>query len=136
MQTLNGLRVLVVEDVGMVAMSLKNMLQDLGCVVVATAARLHEAEELARHERLDGVLLDLNLGGQYSYPVVDILRERGIPFIIMSGYDVGQLRPDLAEAPQMQKPFDPEALEPTLLREFLDRRQAGDAASPAAIDGV
>lgn len=129
MQTLNGLRVLVVEDVGMVAMSLKNMLQDMGCVVVGTAARLHEAEELVRHERLDGVLLDLNLGGQYSYPVVDILRERRIPFIIMSGYDVGQLRPDLAEAPQIQKPFAPEALEPTLLKLFRDRGQAGKTAS-------
>jgi uncharacterized protein YbcI len=129
MQMLNGLRVLVVEDVGMVAMSLKNMLQDLGCVVVATAARLHEAEELARHERLDGVLLDLNLGGQYSYPVVDILRDRGIPFIIMSGYDVGKLRPDLAEAPQIPKPFDPEALEPTLLKEFCDRGQGGTTVS-------
>lgn len=128
MRMLNGLRVLVVEDVGMVAMSLKNMLQDLGCVVVATAARLHEAEELARHEKLDGVLLDLNLGGQYTYPVVDILRDRGIPFIIMSGYDVGKLRPDLAEAPQISKPFDPQALEPTLVHEFLDRGQAGKTA--------
>lgn len=129
MQMLNGLRVLIVEDVGMVAVSLKNMLQDLGCVVVGTAARLHEAEELARHERLDGVLLDLNLGGQYSYPVVDILRERGIPFIIMSGYDAGRLRPDLVEAPQIQKPFDPELLEPTILKEFCNRGQGGKIAS-------
>ena len=102
MQLLDGLRVLVVEDVGMVAMSLKNMLQDMRCVVVGMVARLQEAEELARHERLDGVLLDLNLGGRYSYPVVDILRERGIPFIIMSGYDAGQIRPDLADEQQMQ----------------------------------
>lgn len=132
MQLLDGLRVLVVEDVGMVAMSLKNMLQDMRCVVVGTVARLQEAEELARHERLDGVLLDLNLGGQYSYPVVDILRERGIPFIIMSGYDAGQLRPDLADEPLMQKPFDPQALKPTLIEVFCDRGPGEDASSQSS----
>ncbi|MFW6107043.1 MAG: Na-translocating system protein MpsC family protein [bacterium] len=128
-QILKGLRVLVVEDVGIVAMSLKAMLQELGCVVVATAARLHEAEELARHEKLDGVLLDLNLAGQYSFPVADILRERNVPFIIMSGYDAGQLRPDLAEAPQMAKPFDREALEPLLCTVLCPPGEGGRSAS-------
>jgi uncharacterized protein YbcI len=128
MQMLKGLRILVVEDVGMVAMSLKAMLQELGCVVVGTAARLHEVEELARHETLDGVLLDLNLAGQYTFPVADILRERNIPFIIMSGYDAGQLRPDLAEVPQMEKPFDRVALEPMLCKVFSPREEGGRSA--------
>ncbi len=131
MQMLKGLRILVVEDVGMVAMSLKAMLQELGCVVVGTAARLHEAEELARHETLDGVLLDLNLAGQYTFSVADILRERNVPFIIMSGYDAGQLRPDLADAPQMAKPFDREALEPMLRTVLCPRSEGGRSASSA-----
>lgn len=130
-QLLKGLRILVIEDVGMVAMSLKAMLQDLGCVVVATAARLHEAEELARHETLDGVLLDLNLAGQYTFPVADLLRERNIPFIIMSGYDAGKLRADLAAEPQMAKPFEPEALEPMLIQIFCPRNAGRPAASPS-----
>lgn len=108
---LSGLRVLVVEDVGMVAVALKSMLKEIGCTVVGTPARLYEAEEMARNEKLDGVLLDLNLAGQYAYTVADILRERGIPYIIMSGYDVGQLRPQLAKDPCMQKPFEREPLE-------------------------
>jgi uncharacterized protein YbcI len=125
-----GLRILVVEDVGMVATALKSMLEALGCVVVGIAARLREAEELARNETLDGVLLDVNLGGQYAYPVVDILRDRDIPFIIMSGYDVGQLRPDLAGVPQMQKPFEREPLKAMVLMEFCARRKGGETASP------
>ena len=126
----SGLRILIVEDVGMVAMSLKSMLKEIGCVVVGTAARVHEAEEFARHERLDGVLLDLNLGGQYSYPVADILRERGIPFIIMSGYDAGQLFPEFADVPQMQKPFEREALHAMILRDFCARGTGGEKDSP------
>lgn len=129
MQLLKGLRILIIEDVGIVAMSLKTMLQELGCVVVGTAARLHEAEELAQHETLDGVLLDLNLAGQYTFPVADILRKRNIPFIIMSGYDAGQLRADLAEEPQMAKPFDREALEPMLCEVLCPRGEGGRSAS-------
>lgn len=125
---LAGLRVLVVEDVGMVAMALKAMLEELGCLVVGMAARLPEAEKLARRETLDGVLLDLNLGGQFAFPVADILRERDIPFIIMSGYDAGQLRPDLAETPQMQKPLERDALEAMILVEFCARSKGGEAA--------
>lgn len=132
-RSLAGLRVLVVEDAGMVAMSLKAILNEMGCLVVRTAARLQEAEELARHEELDGVLLDLKLGGQYSYPVVDILRQREIPFITMSGYDARQLRPDLAEAPQLQKPFDRDAMEAMILTEFCARRKHDKTASPVPL---
>lgn len=130
-QMLKGLRILIIEDVGIVAMSLKAILQELGCVVVGTAARLHEAEELSRHETLDGVLLDLNLAGQYTFPVADILRERNIPFIIMSGYDAGQLRADLAEEPQMAKPFDRAALEPMLCKVLCPRSEDDTSASSA-----
>jgi len=125
---LKGLRVLVVEDVGMVAMALKSMLEEIGCEVVGMAARLREAEEMASHEKLDGVLLDLNLGGQFAYPVADILQQRDIPFIIMSGYDAGQLRPELAGFPNMQKPFEREGLEAMILLVFCSRRTGAEGA--------
>jgi CheY-like chemotaxis protein len=115
---LTGLRVLVVEDVGMVATAVKAMLEAIGCVVVGMSARLPEAEEMARQGTFDGVLLDLNLGGRYAFSVVDILRERDIPFIIISGYDAGILRPDLAGVPLLQKPFVTAALEAMLLTVF------------------
>ena len=127
-----GLRMLVVEDVGMVAMALKSMLEEIGCVVVGTAARLHEAEELARHEGLDGVLLDLNLGGQYAFPVADILDERKIPYIIMSSYDVEQLRPDLADAPRMAKPFVREPLEAMISMVMCARPKRGTPSTPVS----
>lgn len=124
-----GLRVLVVEDVGMVAMALKSMLEEIGCEVVGMAARLREAEELARREKLDGVLLDLNLAGQFAYPVADILKERDIPFIIMSGYDAGQLHPGFAGLPNMQKPFEREGLEAMILLVFCSRRVGDESES-------
>ncbi len=125
---LKGLRVLVVEDVGMVAMALKSMLEEIGCEVVGMVARLPEAVEMAQREKLDGVLLDLNLGGQFAYPVIDILDARDIPFIIMSGYDAGQLLPALEGLPNMQKPFEREGLEIMILQVFC-LRDIGDISA-------
>lgn len=115
---LAGLRVLIIEDIGMVAVALQTMLEELGCTVVGIAPRVPEAEKLAREEQVDGVLLDLNLGGEYAFAVTDILHERKIPFIIMSGYDVEQLCPKLADEPQMPKPFDRAPLEQMMLAVF------------------
>lgn len=134
-QLLAGLRILIVEDIGMVASALKTMLEELGCTVVGIASRVTEAEKFARHEQLDGVLLDLNLGGAYSFSVTDILHERNIPFIILSGYDVEQLCPKLADEPQMPKPFNRAPLEEMMLTVFCgqERREkrADDGSTQA-----
>jgi hypothetical protein len=37
-------------------------------------------------------ILDLNLGGVLTYPVVDVLAERGVPFIFATGYGSGGLK--------------------------------------------
>lgn len=114
----------------MVASALKDMLEGLGCTVVGIAPRVSDAEHFARHEQVDGVLLDLNLGGEYSFAVTDILHERAIPFIIMSGYDVEQLCPKLADEPQISKPFDRAPLEEMMVSVFRGReRRHGSAGA-------
>lgn len=128
-QLLAGLRILIVEDIGMVANALKGMLEDLGCTVVGIASRVAEAERIARHEQINGVLLDLNLGGEYSLGVTDILHERNIPFIIMSGYDVEHLCPKLADEPRMPKPFDRAPLEEMLLTVFCGQDRSKERVS-------
>ena len=117
---LAGLHILIVEDVGLVATELRMMLDTMGCHTVGVASRLNEATRFAQAtERLDGVLLDLNLAGQNSYPVAEILHERGIPFIIMSGYDTSHTRADCADDAHLQKPFGHDDLAKVMLRTFL-----------------
>jgi CheY-like chemotaxis protein len=57
---------------------------------VGPAGSLDEAMRLAKAaiaaDGLDAAILDINLGGQNSFPVADILAERGIPFIYATGY--------------------------------------------------
>lgn len=130
---LSGMRILVVEDVGMVSAALKSVLEDLGCVVIGTASRLRDAELIAKRERLDGALLDLNLGGEYSFPIADLLVKRGIPFIFMSGYDVGSLDPRFATWPQMQKPFERESLRRLMCEAFRPPASPGEQRAGASI---
>jgi CheY-like chemotaxis protein len=83
---LAGVRVLVVEDEPIIAMTAEDMLAELGCTVVGTAATLAEALEAVARADFDVVLLDINLNGNDSLPVADRLREAGRPFVFTTGY--------------------------------------------------
>jgi CheY-like chemotaxis protein len=108
---LQGRRVLIVEDETLVSMLMEDILMDFGCIVVGPAARLEDALTKAREEEsLDIALLDVNLAGKRSFPVADILAERGVPFIFVSGYGEQALEPPHQNRPVLQKPFSPEAI--------------------------
>ena len=103
--TLNGLKVLVVEDEMLVSMLVEDMLSDLGCTVVGPAAELEEAMSLAQNAEIDLALLDVNLGGRPIFPVADTLKARGVPFAFASGYGEAGLSEDHRGAAVLQKPF-------------------------------
>jgi DNA-binding response OmpR family regulator len=102
---LAGLRVLVVEDEMMVSMLIEDMLSDLGCIVVGPAARLDEALVLANSTEIDCAVLDVNLGGQPIFPLVDVLREKGVAFAFATGYGDAGVRDVDRGSPVLQKPF-------------------------------
>ena len=109
-----GRRVLVVEDEVIVGMLVEDMLNELGCEVVALSTHLDQAVELARVLDIDFAVLDLNLNGRLSYPVADALRLRGVPFIFATGYGAKILVPPYAGTPTLQKPFHLDDLRRTL----------------------
>ena len=98
-------RVLVVEDEVIVGMLVEDMLQELGYEVVALSTHLDQAIELASSSDIDFAMLDLNLNGQLSYAVADVLRLRGLPFIFATGYGAKFLVAPYAGTPTLQKPF-------------------------------
>jgi CheY-like chemotaxis protein len=103
------LRVILVEDEALVAMMMEDLLEELGCQIVASFGSLAPALEWLANDtsiRLDGAVLDVNLGGGESvFPLAAALRERGVPFVFATGYAV---LPDsgFAEATVLQKPVD------------------------------
>jgi len=105
-----GRRILVVEDEPLVAMAVAAALAEAGCAPVGPAHTLSDALRLADEERLDAAVLDRNLGGQYSDPVAQRLRDRGIPFLIMTGYADSGLPLEFADVPSFGKPFESDKL--------------------------
>lgn len=111
-------RVLIVEDEGMVAMLLEDMLADLGHEVVAVVGHMEQAAKLVAEAEIDLAILDVNLNGQHTYPLASTLKSRGVPFIFATGYDSMSLPESLQKAPVLQKPYQQRILE-RVLREAL-----------------
>jgi CheY-like chemotaxis protein len=105
MADLAGLKALVVEDEGAVALLIEDMLLDLGCEIAASAADLGRARTLARTVSVDFALLDLNLDGASALPIAHVLRERRVPFVFSTGYGVSGLPAEFISYPTLAKPF-------------------------------
>jgi pimeloyl-ACP methyl ester carboxylesterase len=55
---------------------------------------------------LDGAVLDVRLGDQFSYPVAAALIERDIPFLFLTGYDDFVVPPQYRGMRRLDKPAD------------------------------
>ncbi len=104
-------QVLVVEDEGMVAMLLEDMLSDLGHQVVATVGSIERATELVANTSFDLAILDVNLNGHHTYPLAETLQQRGIPFVFATGYGRSGLETKWKDTPVLQKPFTEQDLQ-------------------------
>jgi len=104
---LQGLRVLIVEDSFLIADTICEVLSECGCEIVGPAPSLERGWQLSQQEGLDGALLDVNLGGEFSFPIAITLTERGIPFLFLTGYDDLSVMPEEFRTVQrILKPFD------------------------------
>ena len=106
-------RVLVVEDEASISILIEDMLVDFGTEIVGPAARIEEALRLADEEELDLAILDINLSGQATYPVAEVLGARGIPFVFATGYNTAAVPDQFRNSPTLQKPFSFRSFEDT-----------------------
>ena len=100
-----GKRVLIVEDEMLVALMIEDLLVELGCHTVGPCASVDKALDVARTEALDLAVLDVNLDGEKVYPVAEVLAERHIPFLFVSGYGDEAVPPDHSTWKVCTKPF-------------------------------
>ena len=112
---LSGRRILIVEDEPMVAWLLDDMLVEFGCVVVGSADRVDEALAMIEAQPIDAAVLDVNLRGQMSYPVADVLAARGVPFVFTTGYARARLLEAYRHYPYLLKPYHRLAMRDALL---------------------
>lgn len=99
-----------------IAMMIEDMLAELGHEVTGSASRLKQARTLAAEGEFDIAILDVNLDGRPSFPVAEILRERGTPFLFATGYGSAGIDPAFADVVVLRKPFLLGDLERSLAR--------------------
>lgn len=105
--TLNGLRLLLVEDEYVLALGLAVLLEDLGANVLGPVASVEDALALVRDvPEIDAAILDVNVGSELVYPVADALLARGVPFFFSTAQDPALMPERFHGMPLCPKPFD------------------------------
>jgi PAS domain S-box-containing protein len=107
----SGNRIMVVEDEALVALALRESLDEMGFSVLGPFNRISEAMVALRNNRVDAAVLDVNLGGELIYPLADVLAADRVPFVFITGYGAEEIEPRYAKGPILQKPIEPGALQ-------------------------
>lgn len=94
----------------LVVMMIEDMLADLGCTSVTSAATVDQALGLIDAQVFDVAMLDMNLSGNDSHPVAEALSARGIPFIYSTGNTGHGVGNGYSDRPVLKKPFKYEEL--------------------------
>jgi CheY-like chemotaxis protein len=113
---LSGRHVLVVEDEMMILMIIEDMLAELGCESVTTAATVDQALALIETQVFNAAMLDVNLNGNQTHDVADALAARSVPFVFSTGYSAVGMRDGYRDRPVLKKPFPYEDLVEVLTR--------------------
>jgi PAS domain S-box-containing protein len=109
-RSLEGKRMLVVEDEPLLAMDLEASLMDFGCEIGGSAGTVEKAKELVRRSDYDAALLDANVGGRPVDELAAALTQRNVPFAFVTGYGREALPQGFREAFRLAKPFTKEQL--------------------------
>ena len=95
----------------MIAMMIEDFLAELGWNVAGLAGGTEQALAMARDADIDAGLLDVNLNGQDTFAVADILNERHIPFVFATGYGPDGVADRFQGVPTLTKPFQCDELD-------------------------
>jgi DNA-binding NtrC family response regulator len=128
--TLEGLRVLVVDDEMIIALDIECTLEEAGAVVIGPAHDVAEALALVRGQSLSVAVLDVRLGGATVEPVAEALFDRGVPFVFYSG----QVQSEACfmrwpKAASLAKPSPSRVLTEAIRRAYAASQSSGRAPS-------
>lgn len=98
--------VLVLEDDPLISLDAEDMLTELGARAVLLAHTIEEAAAFLATQQIDLAMLDLRIGTTRSDTFALALTQRGVPFIVTSGYGPDpDLHSPLADIPAVGKPY-------------------------------
>ncbi len=101
-----GATILLVEDEPLVAIMMEEALHELGFSILGPCSNTAEAIALLKRSEVSAAVLDINLNGQPSYELADILIAENTPFVFVTGFAHESIDPRFAGVPVLQKPID------------------------------
>ncbi|WP_236846825.1 MULTISPECIES: response regulator [unclassified Bosea (in: a-proteobacteria)] len=101
---LSGYQILVVEDEYFIAADMTRELQGAGAHVVGPCPTEESARAALAKSRPDAALVDINLGRGPSFKLAEALRDRGIPFLFLTGYDRDGIPVEYIDVRRIEKP--------------------------------
>lgn len=104
-------QILLVEDEALLSLLMRDMLSELGYGIAGPFSSLADALKAANSDGIAGAVLDVNLGGEFVYPLAEFLSEGHIPFVFVTGYARDRIEPRFSHVPVLQKPLTRESLE-------------------------
>jgi DNA-binding response OmpR family regulator len=107
--SLAGLTILVVEDEPLILLNIAQVLERTGVAITATTTLKH-ALLLVEHDGIDGAIVDLALGTDYSFVLCKRLEQRGVPFLVYTGMPSEVLEGSCTSTLILQKPAMDEEL--------------------------
>ncbi|HEX8486151.1 response regulator [Sphingomonas sp.] len=103
---LTGLQFIVVEDEFLIGRALCDELEALGADIIGFHGNLASATHcITGASHVDGAIVDFNLAGVSSTPIIDMLMSRGITPILCTGYDVENIEARFRHLPRCLKPL-------------------------------
>jgi len=90
---LRGRRVLVVEDIAILAYGFRVLLKSAGAEVIGPALELDVAVRLAQEDDLSAALLDIWVNGHGVWPVARLLDNKAVPFVFCTGHSASDCLP-------------------------------------------
>jgi CheY-like chemotaxis protein len=128
MKGISDLSVMLLEDEFLIALDAKDILDSLGVKHVEVVNTLAKATAIAQSGNVDVAILDLNINGEMSFGVAEMFRERGIPIVFASGYELrGRIDAEMEEAVvHLRKPYTCETLKHAI--EQALNKQAAEAS--------
>jgi DNA-binding LytR/AlgR family response regulator len=81
---LSGRRILIAEDEFVIAEDLASYFSQLGAHVIGPAGTL--ADGLRLSEAAEAAVLDINLRGEMSFPIAEVLLARNVPFVFFTAH--------------------------------------------------
>jgi DNA-binding NtrC family response regulator len=121
-------RVLVIEDEYVVAEAIERTLKRAGATVLGPVPSVDQAMALLdRGGRIDSAVLDINLGEQKVYPVVDRLLARGVRCVFATGNDIADVPSNYKEIARLEKPVEASSIIDALTK--IDTTPSGAVAN-------